>query len=82
MSMNKKRNHESLFPEMTVGVMGSAGGKLGVEALQAMHRLGATIARRGYVLITGACPGLPQEAVRRSAKLRPRRIPPDGVRRK
>ena len=64
MSMNKKRNHESLFPNMTVGVMGSAGGKLGVEALQAMHRLGATIARRGYVLITGACPGMPQEAVK------------------
>ena len=62
--MNKKRNHESLFPNMTVGVMGSAGGKLGVEALQAMHRLGATIARRGYVLITGACPGMPQEAVK------------------
>ena len=62
--MNKKRNHESLFPDMTVGVMGSAGGKLGVEALQAMHRLGATIARRGYVLITGACPGMPQEAVK------------------
>jgi len=62
--MNKKRNHESLFPDMTVGVMGSAGGKLGVEALQAVHRLGATIARRGYVLITGACPGMPQEAVK------------------
>ncbi len=62
--MNKKRNHESFFPDMTVGVMGSAGGKLGVEVLQAMHRLGATIARRGYVLITGACPGMPQEAVK------------------
>ncbi len=62
--MNKKRNCESLFPDMTVGVMGSAGGKLGVEVLQTVHRLGATIARRGYVLITGACPGMPQEAVK------------------
>lgn len=62
--MNKKRNHGSLFPSMTVGVMGSAGGKLGAEALQVVHRLGAAIARRGYVLITGACPGMPQEAVK------------------
>ena len=62
--MNKKRNRESLFPDMTVGVMGSAGGKLGAEALLAVHRLGATIARRGYVLITGACPGMPHEAVK------------------
>ena len=28
------------------------------------RRLGAAIARRGYVLITGACPGLPHEAVK------------------
>ncbi|MFC2005267.1 hypothetical protein ACFLUY_03480 [Chloroflexota bacterium] len=62
--MDKKRNHESLFPNMTVGVMGSAAGKLEVEALQVMHHLGATIARREYVLITGACPGMPQEAVK------------------
>ena len=62
--MNKKRDYESLFPGMTIGVMGSAGGKLGAKALQAIHRLGATIARRGYVLITGACPGIPHEAVK------------------
>jgi len=62
--MNKKRDYESLFPGMTIGVMGSAGGKIGAKALQAIHRLGAAIARRGYVLITGACPGIPHEAVK------------------
>jgi hypothetical protein len=49
---------------MTVGVMGSAGGALPDEVRQLVHRLGATIAKRGYVLITGACPGIPHEAVK------------------
>ncbi len=49
---------------MTVGVMGSAGGDLDVEVRQRVYRLGAAIARRGYVLITGACPGIPHEAVK------------------
>jgi len=44
--------------------MGSAGGKLEDGTCQSVRRLGAAIARRGYVLITGACPGIPQEAVR------------------
>jgi len=44
--------------------MGSAGGKLEARARQSVRRLGAAIARRGYVLVTGACPGIPQEAVR------------------
>jgi uncharacterized protein (TIGR00725 family) len=44
--------------------MGSAGGKLEDKARQLAHRLGAAIAKRGYVLITGACPGMPHEAVR------------------
>jgi len=44
--------------------MGSAGGKLDDKARQSVHRLGVAIARRGHVLITGACPGLPQEAVK------------------
>jgi uncharacterized protein (TIGR00725 family) len=47
---------------MTVGVMGSAGGKLDSEVCDRLRKLGAAIARRGYVLITGACPGLPHEA--------------------
>jgi hypothetical protein len=49
---------------MTVGVMGSAGGALEDEVRQVMRRLGVVIARRGYVLITGACPGLPHEAAK------------------
>src|SRR4030042_316610 len=49
---------------MTVGVMGSAGGVLTDEVRQPVRRLGTAIARRGYVLITGACPGLPHEAVK------------------
>ena len=61
--MVKKRNGIILFPQMTVGVMGSAGGDLNAEVRERVRRLGADIARRGHVLITGACPGLPQDAV-------------------
>jgi len=49
---------------MTVGVMGSAGGHIGDDARERVRLLGAAVARRGYVLITGACPGLPHEAVK------------------
>jgi uncharacterized protein (TIGR00725 family) len=52
------------FPRMTVGVMGAAGGTLDEAVREKVHQLGQAIARRGYVLITGACPGLPQEAVK------------------
>jgi uncharacterized protein (TIGR00725 family) len=62
--MKKNQDRNTLFPRMTVGVMGSAGGKLQSETLQPVRRLGAAIARRGYVLITGACPGIPHEAVK------------------
>lgn len=61
--MKKELNHSPLFPRMSVGVMGSAGGELDAEVRQRLRNLGASIARRGYVLITGACPGLPQESV-------------------
>jgi hypothetical protein len=49
---------------MSVGIMGSAGGKLPTEVRRKVRRLGVAIAKRGYVLITGACPGLPHEAVK------------------
>ena len=62
--MDRNKSYNSLFPSMTVGVMGSAGGKLTEEGLRSVRRLGAAIARCGYVLITGACPGLPHEAVK------------------
>ena len=58
-----KHNPPQLFPRMTVGVMGSAGGEIEQEIRERLRSLGATIARRGYVLITGACPGLPHDAV-------------------
>ena len=50
------------FPRMTVGVMGSAGGEIKESVRRTVRDLGAELARRGYVLITGACPGLPHEA--------------------
>ena len=62
--MNSNQDAASLFPQMCVGVMGSAGGKLEDRARQLVRRLGAAIARRRHVLITGACPGIPQEAVK------------------
>lgn len=62
--MNRDCGSEPLFPSMTVGLMGSAGGKLSPEVCERVRCLGGVIARRGHVLITGACPGLPHEAVR------------------
>ena len=52
------------FPGLTVGVMGSAGGEISEETFLKVRELGQEIGRRGYVLITGACPGLPHEAVK------------------
>jgi len=61
----KKASHNSHhIPPVTVGVMGSAGGRPTRKAYQKVFRLGQEIARRGFVLITGACPGLPHESVR------------------
>ncbi len=62
--MDRKQNFGSLFPCMTAGVMGSAGGQLTRTELRSVHRLGAAIAKCGYGLITGACPSMPHEAVR------------------
>ena len=62
--MHRSQEKVPLFPRMTVGVMGTAGGKLPSEVLQPIRRLGAVIGRRGYILITGACPGIPHEAVK------------------
>ena len=55
---------DDLFPRMTIGVMGSSGGHIPAEVSGRVYELGREIARRGYVLITGACPGLPHEAVK------------------
>lgn len=46
-----------------VGVVGSAGGLITQRALDLCRELGREIARRDLVIVTGACPGLPQAAV-------------------
>ncbi|AKG53639.1 hypothetical protein DGWBC_0976 [Dehalogenimonas sp. WBC-2] len=55
--------HKYPFPVMTVGVMGAAGGTITEESKAKMRELGKCIARRGYVLVTGASPGIPHETV-------------------
>jgi len=57
-------NPDSYFPAMTVGVMGSSGGLIPESVLKKVFELGREIGRRGYILITGACPGIPHEAVK------------------
>ncbi|MGH9751131.1 MAG: hypothetical protein ACRD6R_14580 [Candidatus Polarisedimenticolia bacterium] len=49
---------------IAVGVMGSAGGNLSESARRSAFDMGRAIAERGCVLVTGACPGLPHEAVK------------------
>ncbi len=56
-------NNGRHIPPITVGVMGSAGGAPDEEAYSKVFRLGQEIAERGFVLITGACPGLPHNAI-------------------
>jgi len=43
--------------------MGSAGGLITDDELALARRAGAAIARRGCIIVTGACPGLPHAAV-------------------
>jgi uncharacterized protein (TIGR00725 family) len=47
----------------TVGVMGSAGGEMKPDIVKKCRRLGRAIAQRDCIMVTGACPGLPHEAV-------------------
>ena len=49
--------------KVKVGVVGSAGGDLSDHAIEVCRELGREIARRGCVIVTGACPGLPHAAV-------------------
>ena len=46
-----------------IGVMGSAGGRISDEARHLCRELGRQIAQHNCIIITGACPGLPHEAV-------------------
>ncbi|MEE9273803.1 MAG: hypothetical protein V3V62_00660 [bacterium] len=48
---------------ITVGFMGSAGGRLSKRAQRASREFGRAVAREGAILVTGACPGLPYDAV-------------------
>ena len=48
----------------SIGVMGAAGGELPPAVRDRCYAIGAAIARKGCVLITGACPGLPYDAAR------------------
>lgn len=49
--------------KLQIGVMGSAGGMLTDGQVAIAKRLGESIARRGALIVTGACPGLPHAAV-------------------
>jgi predicted Rossmann-fold nucleotide-binding protein len=46
------------------GVMGGAGDEIPPEIDARMEIIGARIAERGHVTLTGACPGLPESAAR------------------
>lgn len=50
--------------KLTIGVMGTSGGNLSEEVRERAYQLGRAIADHDAILITGACPGLPFEAVR------------------
>jgi hypothetical protein len=53
--------------KLAIGVMGTSGGELSNEVRERAYQLGRAIADQDAILITGACPGLPYQAVR-SAK--------------
>jgi uncharacterized protein (TIGR00725 family) len=50
--------------KLAIGVMGTSGGELSDEVRERAYQLGPAIADQNAVLITGACPGLPYQAVR------------------
>jgi len=50
--------------KLTIGVMGTSGGNVSEEVRERAYQLGRAIADQDAILITGACPGLPFEAVR------------------
>lgn len=49
---------------LTVGVMGSADQEQPKQAMVKAYELGRAIAKRGFILISGACPGLPYACAR------------------
>ncbi len=53
--------HKVTSMRLTIGVMGSAGNEATDMVMEKSRNLGKNIATRGFILITGACPGLPYE---------------------
>lgn len=49
--------------KVQVGVMGSAGGRMSKRVREKAYELGREIARHDCIMVTGACPGLPYDAV-------------------
>jgi uncharacterized protein (TIGR00725 family) len=54
---------------LVVGVMGSASGRIDPAVAARARAVGRSVAQSGCTLVTGACPGLPQEAVLGAAAL-------------
>ncbi|UCD84985.1 MAG: hypothetical protein JSU92_01995 [Deltaproteobacteria bacterium] len=50
--------------KITVGVIGSAGGRISKTAREKSYLLGKAVAESGCVLLTGGCPGIPFDAAR------------------
>jgi uncharacterized protein (TIGR00725 family) len=50
--------------KLAIGVIGASGGDLAAEVRERAYPLGEAIAEHDAILVTGACPGLPYEAVR------------------
>jgi len=48
--------------KIRVGVMGSAGGRMSAKVKAKARALGEALGRHGCLVVTGGCPGLPEEA--------------------
>jgi hypothetical protein len=59
---------------MKIGVYGSAAGNFSEQLIEKAQELGREIARQKHILITGACPGLPYQAVLGAMELKGRVI--------
>ena len=54
---------------LRIGVFGSAAYDEGEDLVKAARIVGARIAQRGHIIVTGACKGLPHEAVKGAKSL-------------
>lgn len=67
--MTVLREFDTPQAQLVVGVMGSAAGALPDAVRRQARRLGRAIAAHDCALVTGACPGLPHEAVQGAKEL-------------